>query len=68
MGIVTATVAGREWGYDGSGLCCRDGRLPMRRRFGSEGPQRGPGDEVSLKIERVVDGGMDAKEALRGSS
>jgi hypothetical protein len=27
-----------------------------------------PGDEVSLKIERVVDGGMDAEEALRGSS
>jgi hypothetical protein len=40
----------------------------MRRRFGSEGPQRGPGDEVSLKIECVVDGGMDAEEALRGSS
>jgi hypothetical protein len=24
--------------------CCCDGILPMRRRFGSEGPQRGPGD------------------------
>jgi hypothetical protein len=46
----------------------RDGRLPLRRRFGSEGPQRGPGDEMSLKIERVVDGGMDAEEALGGSS
>jgi len=32
--------------------------LPPRRRFGSEGPQRRPGDEVSLKVERVVDGGM----------
>jgi hypothetical protein len=40
----------------------------LRRRFGSEGPQRGPGDEVALKIERVVDGGMDTEEALRGSS
>jgi hypothetical protein len=40
----------------------------MRRRFGSEGPQRGPRDEVALQIERVVDGGMDAEEALRGSS
>jgi hypothetical protein len=42
--------------------------LPRRRRFGSENPQRGPGDEVALKIERVVDGGMDAEEALGGSS
>jgi hypothetical protein len=40
----------------------------LRRRFGSEGPQRGPGDEVSLKVERVVDGGMDAEESLGGSS
>src|SRR3984893_14644037 len=48
--------------------CCCDGILPLRRRFGSEGPQRGPGDEVSLKVERVVDGGMDAEEALGGSS
>jgi hypothetical protein len=42
--------------------------LPLRRSFGSEAPQRGPGDKVALKIERVVDGGMDAEEALRGSS
>jgi hypothetical protein len=47
-------------------LCCCDGISPLRRRFGSEGPQRGPGDEVALKIECVVDGGMDAEEALRG--
>ena len=47
--------------------CC-DSTLPRRRRFGSEGPQRGPGDEVALQIERVVDGGMDTEEALRGSS
>src|SRR5882757_4556336 len=26
--------------------------LPLRCRFGSEGPQRRSGDEVSLKIER----------------
>jgi hypothetical protein len=44
-------------------FCC-DGILPPRRRFGSKGPQRGPGDEVALKIERVVDGGMDTEEAL----
>jgi hypothetical protein len=45
-----------------------DGTLPPRRRFGSKGPQRQPGDKVSLKIECVVDGGMDTEEALGGSS
>jgi hypothetical protein len=45
-----------------------DGRLPSRRRFGSKGPQRRPGDEVALKIECVVDGGMDAEEALGRAS
>jgi hypothetical protein len=49
-------------------VSCCDGILPLRRRFGSEGPQRGAGDEVALEIERVVDGGMDAKEVLGGSS
>ena len=47
-----------------SGSCCCDGILPPRRRFGSEGPQRRSGDEVSLKIELVVDGGMHAQEPL----
>jgi hypothetical protein len=45
--------------------CCGDGILPLRRRFGSEGPRRGPGDEVALKIERVVDGGMDTTAFAR---
>jgi integrase len=51
-----------------TGLCSGDGRVPFRRRFGSEGPQCRSGDQVALKIEGVVDGGMDAHEALRGSS
>ncbi len=55
-------------GQGKSGLCCCDSILPPRRRFGSKGPQRRSGDEVALKIERVVDGGMDAEEALGGSS
>jgi GMP synthase (glutamine-hydrolysing) len=48
--------------------CSGDGCLPLLRRFGSKGPQRRSGDEVALKIECVVDGGMDAEEALCGSS
>ena len=66
--FVTVTVAGRSWARANQISYCCDGVLPLRRRFGSEGPQRGPGDEVALKIERVLDGGMDTEEALRGSS
>ncbi len=51
-----------------SDLCSGDSRLPSCRRFGSEDPQCRSGNEVTLKIERVVDGGMDAEEALGGSS
>ncbi len=47
-----------------SALCRRDGILPLRRRFGSEGPQRGPRDEVALKVEGVVDDSMHAEETL----
>jgi hypothetical protein len=68
VGLVTATIDEPRGSKVKSGSCCYDGILPVRRRFGSEGPQRGPGDEVALKIECVVDGGMDAEEALRGSS
>jgi hypothetical protein len=67
-GLVTATIDELRRARANQVSCCCDGILPLRRRFGSEGPQRGPGDEVALKIERVVDGGMDTEEALRGSS
>jgi len=67
-GLVTVTVAGREWGQDGSVSCCYDSILPLHHRFRSEGPQCRSGDEVALKVERVVDGGMNAEEALGGSS
>jgi hypothetical protein len=36
--------------------------------FGSEFSQCGSGDEVALKVEGIVDGGMHAEEALGGSS
>src|SRR5438067_4786096 len=45
-----------------------DSTLPPRRRFGSEGPQRRPGDEVALKIECVVDGSVHVEEALDRAS
>jgi hypothetical protein len=40
----------------------------LRRRFGSENPQRRPGDEMALIAERIVDGGVHAEEALGGYS
>jgi hypothetical protein len=61
-----AIIEGREEASSNR-VSSRDGILPLRRRFGSEDPQRGPGDEVALKIEGVVDGGMDAEEVLRRS-
>ena len=42
--------------------------VPLRCGFGSEDPQRRPGDEMALKIEVVVHGRMDIEEALDGSS
>jgi hypothetical protein len=47
--------------------CRRDGILPLRSRFGSEGPQCRSGDEVALKVG-VVNRGVYAEEALGGSS
>ena len=67
-GLVTATIDGPVGGKGKSGLCRRDDSLPLRRRFGAEGPQRGPRDEMALKVEGVVDGSMHAEETLDRSS
>src|SRR5205823_14195904 len=45
-----------------------NGVYPLRCRFGSEDPQRRPGDEMALIVERVVDGSVHAEEALGGCS
>jgi hypothetical protein len=37
----------------------------LRGSIGSEFSQRGSADEMALKIEGIVDGGMHAQEALR---
>jgi hypothetical protein len=42
--------------------------VPLCGSFGSEDPQCGSGDEVALKVEGVVNGGVHAEEALGGSS
>jgi hypothetical protein len=45
-----------------------DSGFPLRRSIRSEPSQCRSGDEVALKIEGIVDGGMHAQEALGGSS
>src|SRR5438552_15035760 len=48
--------------------CRCDSTLPLCGSFGSEDPQRGPGDEVALPGEGIVGGGVHAQETLGGSS
>ena len=51
----------------GQASCGCDSALPLRGSIGSEFSQRGSGDEMALKIEGIVDGGMHTQEALRGA-
>src|SRR3712207_4788860 len=39
-------------------------KVPSLHRLDLEGPERAAGDEVALKIERVVDRSMDREKAL----
>ena len=45
-----------------------DGILPLASRFGSEDPERRARDEMALKVEGVVNGGMHAEKTLGGAS
>ena len=49
----------------GQASCGCDSAFPLRGSIGSEFSQRGSGDEMALKIEGIVDGGMHTQEALR---
>jgi len=48
--------------------CRCDGTSPLCGSFGSEDPQCGSGDQMALKVESVVNGGVHAEKALGGSS
>ena len=64
MGKVTRTGACSRKPLEGrpSG---RSSRMPPSfRHFGPEGPKGSAGHEVALKVERVVDHGMDREKAL----
>jgi hypothetical protein len=65
IGFVTVTSVGRGRG-EGSvwTSCCCDSIVPLRRRLGSKDPQGRSGDEVALKVECVMDGGVHIEKAL----
>src|SRR5215472_15076972 len=52
----------------GQASCSCDSALPMHSSLGSEATQCGSGDQVALKVEGVVNGGVHAEKALGGSS
>jgi hypothetical protein len=66
-GIVTVTGGIQRVGEVELVSCDGNRILPPGGCFGSEDPKRRPRDEMSLMVERVVDGGMDIKKTLRGS-
>ena len=61
-----------RWAREGRGLsltsCCCDSIVPLRRRLGSKDPQGRSGDEVALKVECVMDGGVHIEKALGRAS
>jgi hypothetical protein len=64
-GIVTATSRKRCSPPRGPVSGRSDRGLPPCRGFGSKGPQSGSGDEMTLMIKVVVNGGVKIEEALR---
>jgi len=68
-GFVTATISARTKSEKLVGhRAAATALLPVSSRFGAEYPQCGAGDQVALKVEGIVDGGMHAQETLGGSS
>ena len=65
MGTVKLGCRGRN-GYKGQATAssCRNGLLPRVRRLGTEDPERRSRDEMALKVEGIVHGGVHVEEAL----
>jgi hypothetical protein len=69
VGIVRLTSVAAKGAPGGiRGLRCGNRISPLIRRLGSEDPERRARDEMALKVEGVVNGGMHAEEALGGAS
>src|SRR5712675_3755982 len=63
-GFVTVTSLAWKGRSPSQTSRCRDGGLPLRCRLGSEDPQRRSGDEMALKVEIMVNGGLHAQKVL----
>ena len=66
-GFVTATKEVRTESQNWPSSCGCDSAFPLRGSIASEFSQRGSGNEMALKIEGIVDGGMHTQEAVRGA-
>ncbi len=64
-GIVTLTVAGQTFGRR-MPRSCRSGRIPpLLHRLGAELSERAAGNQMALRVEAVVDGGVGGQKSLR---
>jgi hypothetical protein len=64
-GIVTLTVAGQTFGRR-MPRSCRSGRVPsLLHRLGAELTKCAAGDQMALRVEGVVDGGVGGQKSLR---
>ena len=64
-GSVTLTVAGQTFGRR-MPRSCRCGRIPpLLHRLGAELSERAAGDQMALRVEGVVDGGVGGQKSLR---
>ena len=63
-GVVTSTWIGAARGLEGPLISGRGGGSPRPERFVSEDAKRAAGCEMTLDVERVVNGGMKGQEAL----
>jgi len=67
-GIVSLTCGEQTSPRPGARSPCRDRVAPLVGRLGSEDPERRARDEMALKVEGVMDGGVHAKKPLGRSS
>src|ERR1700733_14076863 len=63
-GVVTSTWIGAARGLEGPLISGRGGGSPRPERFVSQDAKRAAGCEMTLDVERVVNGGMKGQEAL----
>ena len=64
-GVVTLTATARALAVGYCGSCRRCCLPPLLRRLGAELAECLPGNQMTLRVEGVVDGGVGGEETLR---